>query len=170
MCREIGIRKKKSCIITKEPYGIKNRSIIIKQLKTNRVFVYFEAVNYKADVYLNGKKIGKHIGGFTPFNFEITDLLNEKDNFIIVKVDNKRLKDGVPTLNTDWWNYGGITRDVKLVEVSNSFIQDYLVQLNPNNNKQIKGFVQLNGTAIANQKIQIEIPELKLNKTVVSNQ
>jgi beta-glucuronidase len=131
--------------------------------------VYFEAVNYKADVYFNGKKIGQHIGGFTPFNFEITDLLNEKDNFIVVKVDNKRLKDGVPTLNTDWWNYGGITRDVKLVEVSNSFIQDYLVQLNPNNNQQIKGFIQLNGTAVANQKIQIEIPELKLNKNVVTN-
>jgi beta-glucuronidase len=140
-----------------------------KSVENNRVFVYFEAVNYKADVYFNGKKIGQHIGGFTPFNFEITDLLNEKDNFIVVKVDNKRLKDGVPTLNTDWWNYGGITRDVKLVEVSNSFIQDYLVQLNPNNNQQIKGFIQLNGTAVANQKIQIEIPELKLNKNVVTN-
>jgi len=140
-----------------------------KSTENNRVFVYFEAVNYQADVYLNGKKIGKHIGGFTPFNFEITGLLKEKDNFLILKVDNKRLKDGVPTLNTDWWNYGGITRDVKLVEVSSNFIQDYFIQLNPKNNNQIKGFVKLNGSDISQKNIQIEIPELQINKTILSN-
>jgi len=32
-----------------------------------------------------------------------------KDNFVVVKVDNKRRRDGVPTVNTDWWNYGGLT-------------------------------------------------------------
>ncbi|MEL7222831.1 MAG: sugar-binding domain-containing protein, partial [Bacteroidota bacterium] len=81
---------------------------------SNRVFVYFGAINYQADVYLNGKKLGRHIGGFTPFNYDITELLKPTDNFLILKVDNKRSKEGVPTLNTDWWNYGGITRDVKL--------------------------------------------------------
>jgi len=140
-----------------------------KAINSNRVYVYFEAVNYESDVYLNGKKLGKHLGGFTPFNFEITDLLKEKDNFLIVKVDNKRKKEGVPTLNTDWWNYGGITRDVKIVEVSNNFVQDYFVQLNPENNNQIKGFVKLNGSEIAQQNIQIEIPELQINKTITSN-
>jgi len=140
-----------------------------KSINSNRVYIYFEAVNYEADVYLNGKKIGKHIGGFTPFNFEITDLLKEKDNFLIVKVDNKRKKEGVPTLNTDWWNYGGITRDVKIVEVSNNFVQDYFVQLNPKNNKQIKGFVKLNGSDSAQQNIQIKIPELQINKTIITN-
>ncbi|MCB0750782.1 MAG: beta-glucuronidase, partial [Ignavibacteriae bacterium] len=87
-----------------------------KQRKTNKIFIYFDAVNYQADVYFNGKKIGIHIGGFTPFNFEITDLIKDKDNFLIVKVDNKRKKEAVPTLNTDWWNYGGITRDVRIIE------------------------------------------------------
>src|SRR5882672_6025774 len=55
-----------------------------------RVFVYFGAANYVADVYLNGKKIGRHEGGFTPFNFEVTNLVRDKGNFLIVKVDNKR--------------------------------------------------------------------------------
>ena len=41
----------------------------VKTNQDNRVFVYFEVVNYQADVYLNGKKLGTHIGGFTPFNF-----------------------------------------------------------------------------------------------------
>src|SRR5207253_10128626 len=73
-----------------------------KQERT-RLFVYFGAANNLADVYLNGQKLGRHEGGFTPFNFEITNLVREKDNFLIVKVDNKRRRDGVPTLNTDWW-------------------------------------------------------------------
>jgi len=49
-------------------------------------------------------------GGFTPFNFEVTGLIKPGENSIVVKVDNKRMPDGVPAINTDWWNYGGITR------------------------------------------------------------
>jgi len=60
---------------------------------SNRLFVYFEASNYKTEVYLNGAKLGTHIGGFTPFNFDITDIIKEKDNFLIGKVDTKRLKE-----------------------------------------------------------------------------
>src|SRR5438270_1374602 len=89
-----------------------------------RIFLYFGAVNYRADVYLNGRKLGMHKGGFTPFNFEIpAGQLKSKGNFLVVKVDNKRSAEEVPTLNTDWWNYGGITRDVKLVLVPKVFIR-----------------------------------------------
>lgn len=140
-----------------------------KKEKSNRVFVYFEASNYQTDVYLNGKKLGQHIGGFTPFNFEVTDLLKESDNFLVVKVDNKRKKEGVPTLNTDWWNYGGITRDVKLVETADSFIEDYFIQLDPNDKNSIKGHISLNGGSIGHQSIQIQIPELNINKKVTTN-
>ena len=121
--------------------------------ETNRVFVYFEASNYKTDVYLNGKKLGTHIGGFTPFNFEVTNLLKEKENFLIVKVDNKRIKEGVPTLNTDWWNYGGITRDVKLIETSGNYIQDYFIQLDPNDPKKIKGNLTLKGDNVSKKNV-----------------
>ena len=139
------------------------RTFDYKKTKTdNRVFVHFGAVNYESDVYLNGKKLGKHIGGFTPFNYEITGLLKEKDNSLVVKVDNKRKREAVPTLNTDWWNYGGITRDVTLVEVSNVFIQDYLVQLKKGANNEISGYVQLNNP-ISQQVVKIEIPELKVS-------
>jgi beta-glucuronidase len=82
-----------------------------------RVYVYFGAANYDAKVYLNGTKLGEHQGGFTPFCFEITDRLRERDNFLVVKVDNQRRPEAVPTVNTDWWNYGGLTRDVMLVDV-----------------------------------------------------
>ncbi|MBN2213245.1 MAG: beta-glucuronidase [Bacteroidales bacterium] len=128
----------------------------------NRVFVYFGAVNYEADVYLNGKKLGKHIGGFTPFNYEITSLLRDKANSLVVKVDNKRKMEGVPTLNTDWWNYGGITRDVIIAEVPATFILDYSIRLKKGSNNEIAGFVKLDGET-KNQKIHIEIPELEIS-------
>jgi len=135
----------------------------------NRQFICFGAANYEADVYLNGKKLGKHIGGFTPFNFEITGKLNPKDNFIIVKVDNTRGLEKVPTINTDWWNYGGLTRDVKIMEAGSTFIQDYYIQLAENDAKSIDVSVILNGAEKANQSILIEIPEANLKVSCISD-
>lgn len=127
-----------------------------------RLFIYFGAVNYDAKVYVNGKKVGEHAGGFTPFNFEITDQIKNGDNFVIVKVDNKRLRDGVPTLNTDWWNYGGITRDVNLVEVPETFIRDYFIQLKKNSPDRIFCRVNIDGKN-AESKLTLSIPGLIKN-------
>ncbi|MCB9013970.1 MAG: beta-glucuronidase [Bacteroidales bacterium] len=125
----------------------------------SRQFIYFGAANYEADVYLNGSKLGKHIGGFTPFNFEVSGKLKPQGNFVIVKVDNTRKPENVPTINTDWWNYGGLTREVSIVEVPQTFIQDYYVQLADKNSSVIEVSVQLNGPDRANQLVAIEIPE-----------
>ena len=135
----------------------------------NRVFVYFEASNYDTDVYFNGKKIGKHLGGFTPFHFEITNLIKSKDNFLVVKVDNKRKKEAVPTLNTDWFNYGGITRDVKLVETPANYIDDYFIHLAKNDTNQIVGAIKIDGKANQNQKIQLKIPELNIKTEITTD-
>jgi beta-glucuronidase len=137
--------------------------------KGKRVFLYFGAVNYEAHIYLNGKKLGMHLGGFTPFNFEITSFLKEKDNTLVVKVDNKRKKEAVPTLNTDWFNYGGITRDVKLVIVPETFVLDYFIQLKKGSLNQIDGYVQLNGNHL-NEPVTISIPELNLDKKFTANE
>ena len=107
-----------------------------------RVFVYFGAANYQTTVYLNGEKLGEHEGGFTAFNFEATSVLRDGDNFLIVEVNNTRRADAVPALKFDWWNYGGITRDVMLVEVPGTFIQDYSVQLERGSQSEISGWVQ----------------------------
>ncbi|MGZ3952428.1 MAG: glycoside hydrolase family 2 protein [Flavisolibacter sp.] len=139
---------------------------------TEKVFLYFGAANYRADVYLNGHKLGMHLGGFTPFNFEIPPgVLKPKDNFLVVKVDNKRFKDEIPTLNTDWWNYGGITRDVNLVVVPQTFILDYSLLLNKGaaatKDKTIEGWVKL--SAPVNEQVTIELPEFKLKRTLDVN-
>ncbi len=145
----------------------------VKKNPSNRVFLYFGAVNYKADVYLNGQKLGSHIGGFTPFQFEIPDsVLNTKDNYLVVKVDNQRHKDDIPTVNFDWWNYGGITRDVTIIETPPMFVQDYFLQLDgydanlngTSKNAQASGWVELNGTT-PGTVVGIEIPELSINET-----
>ncbi len=139
---------------------------VLKQ--DRRLFIYFGGVNYKTDVYLNGTKLGTHIGGFTPFNFEITGLVKPTGNYLVVKVDNIRRKEGVPTENTDWWNYGGITRDVQLIEEPSVFIRDYFIQLQKKNNKLIKGYVQLDG-AHTSETVHIRIPELKIDQSLVCN-
>lgn len=124
-----------------------------------RYFIHFGAANYDSIVALNGTILGRHIGGYTPFNFEVTDLLLEGGNSLVVKVDNKRTMDGVPTVNSDWWNYGGITRDVNLVAVPETFVNDYSVQLGKDG-RSIEGWVKLDG---GQADVKVEIPELKLS-------
>jgi beta-glucuronidase len=128
-----------------------------------RVFVHFGAANYQAFVYLNGEELGQHEGGFTPFDFEITDRVRARDNFLILRVNDTRAKDQVPTVNTDWWNYGGITRPVTLIEVPETFIQDYSIQLEKGTSNQIKGWMQLNGPQLR-QSVTIRIPEAHVEK------
>ena len=56
-----------------------------------RYFIYFGAINYESHIYLNGKKLGMHKGGFTPIQYDITSQLNSTgDNFVVVKADNTR--------------------------------------------------------------------------------
>lgn len=128
-------------------------------------FLYFGAVNYQAHVYLNGKKLGTHKGGFTPFQFDVSGKLNRGRNVVVVKVDNMRHQDEIPTVNTDWWNYGGITRDVLLAEVPATYIADYKVQLAKGDLGRITGFVQLAGAA-PRQSVSVSIPEAGIRTTV----
>src|SRR5437773_5833820 len=139
------------------------------QRKDNtRLFVYFGAANYIADVYLNGQKVGRHEGGFTPFNFEITNLVRDTNNSLIVKVDNKRRRDAVPTLITDWWNYGGLTREVKLIETPAAFVHDYFIQLQKGSRELVGGWVRLNGSN-RSQKVVVRIAEAGISKSFTTD-
>ena len=128
-----------------------------------RTFLYFGAVNYRARVWLNGNKLGEHEGGFTPFDFEATDKIADGENSVVVEVDNTRRGDGVPALHTDWWNYGGLTRSVQLVEVLETFVENYAVHLSKDPHR-IEGWVQFNGRSQKNE-VAIEIPEIHLKQT-----
>ena len=145
-----------------------------------RYFLWFGAVNHTAIVGFNGKKVARHEGGFTPFNIEVTGKLNEGDNSLVVLVDNTRNKDGIPTNNSDWWNYGGITRSVKLLEMPGTFIRDYAVLMDKEvigkvkKNKaarhRIYGYVNLDGADAPGQKVTLSIPELKISLDVTADE
>ena len=139
-----------------------------KPRRGRRYFIYFGAANYQTIVGLNGRRIGNHEGGFTPFNFEVTDRLKEGTNSLVVNVDNTRRMDGVPTVNSDWWNYGGLTRSIYLVETPETFIREYSVQLKKGATDVIEGWVRLDGPDAAS-KVTVSIPELKVSKTVIAD-
>ena len=134
---------------------------VTKSASDHRLFIYFGAVNYESDVYLNGKKLGKHIGGFTPFAYEITKLVKDKKNSLVVRVNNNRHAEAVPTVNTDWWNYGGITRDVLLVETPATLIANFNMRLKAGTTNTIEASVQLDGPEKA-QAVKINFPSLKI--------
>ena len=148
---------------------------IAKGNSANRNLLYFGAVNYEAIVYVNGKLAGRHVGGFTPFCFDVTDLVHDGKNFVIVKVDNKRHQDNVPTRNFDWWNYGGITRDVLLLTVGETYIEDYslsldaLPQREDGRNSLIDFAVKMN-RPVAGEAVTITFPELKIRRTFTTDE
>ena len=137
-------------------------------LDRSRTILYFGAVNYDAYVYVNGSLAGHHVGGFTPFNFDVTDLMRDGYNFVVVKVDNKRHAEDVPTQIFDWWNYGGITRDVLLIDVDPVYIENYNLQLVSLEGRRLGFSVKLNSET-AGRQVTLSIPELKIKKTVTTD-
>lgn len=133
-----------------------------------RLFLYFGAVSYRCRIYLNGQEIAQHEGGFTPFQVEITDAVKEKNNFLAVEVNNTRRVDAIPAMAFDWWNYGGITRDVFLIRTPSVFIDDYFIQLDKTGADKINASVKLSEKK-ANIPVTIEIPELQLKQTLMTD-
>ncbi len=131
-----------------------------------RLFLYFGAVSYRCSIWLNGKEIGSHEGGFTPFQFEVTDEIVDGDNFITVEVNNRRTPDAIPAMSFDWWNYGGITRDVFLVKTPKLYIKDYMIQLDPHSASTINASVRMSGAVPAGSVVDVSIPELKSKATI----
>ncbi len=96
--------------------GLYRKDFVIEEaLAGKRLFLHFEGVNQKASVYVNGQEAGRHVGGYTAFAFDITDLVRAGEpNRLLVAVDNRHDPD-VPPLNADFTFYGGIYRDVWLL-------------------------------------------------------
>jgi beta-glucuronidase len=125
-----------------------------------RQFLRFGAVNYRATVWLNGKKVGAHEGGFTPFAIEVTGALYPGENRIVVAADSQASETTIPPAVTDWENYGGITRSVRLIETPSTYVDDAWVRLTPDG--RIAVDAKLDGPAAANQPVTLRIPELHL--------
>jgi beta-glucuronidase len=89
--------------------------------------VRFESVNYRSQVWLNGKPIGRNTGAYLPWDVRLprSVLKRQGTNRLVIRVDNRRLRTDFPpsglTGSGDpaggWWNYGGILREVYLQRV-----------------------------------------------------
>ena len=114
-----------------------------KGFQTSTVRIRFGAANYFSEVYINGKLIGSHESGYTPFEFDITSLLKSGPNEVIVRVVNppkRRYIDGlrtgaplsqsdIPTWKAGWYyNFGGIWQDVSLIITPTTYIDDVFIE------------------------------------------
>ena len=134
------------------------RKFTPRPMPGGRSFLRFEAVNYRAYVYLNGKEIGRHEGGFTPFVLEITEALRAGENRLTVGVDSAHDAQSIPTTITDWDLYGGITRPVTLIHTPQTFIDDAMLSLGTDG--RITGEVVLKGPNAAGQTVTAAIGDL----------
>jgi beta-glucuronidase len=133
------------------------RALDLAELRDGRQILHLGAANYRALVYVNGEKVGEHEGGFTPFAFDVTELLKVGRNSIVIGVDSEHDDHSVPSPVVDWKNYGGITRPVHLVTVPDSYVHDYFIRLDSDG--RLLADVRLGGQ-VENRKVRVEIPEL----------
>ncbi len=108
--------------------------------KGSRVYLRFGSVTHRAAVFVNGRAVGGHEGGFLPFSLDITEAIRYNEtNQVVVKGNNELADDTLPAGQTkilpsgrkmtkpyfDFFNYAGIHRSVWLVSVPNCAIEDY---------------------------------------------
>jgi len=148
-----------------EGSAVYTRTFKYRNKGEKRVFIRFGAVNYDAKIFLNKKYIGMHKGGSTPFYFEVTGMLQE-DNRLLVVANNTRKRTSIPCENTDWFNYGGIYRDVELIRLPETFIKDFYIYLKPGSGlKTIKATIRIDGI-VKDGNALLEIPELGISKNI----
>jgi beta-glucuronidase len=135
------------------------RDFTYQPVAGHKTFLHIGAANYKSIAWVNGQQACTHEGGYTAFDCDVTSSVHAGNNFVVIAVDNTRLADGVPTLNTDWWNYGGLTRDVSLVDVPAKYIDDYDLHLN-RDRTSLEGSVHVENAA-AGEEVTVSLPELK---------
>ena len=134
------------------------RTFLAPTARTGRYFLRFGAANYATVVYLNGKPVGRHEGGFTPFAFEVTTLLRAGDNQITVGVDSQATEATVPPPVTDWENYGGITRPIRLISTPDTYVDDAWVRLTRDGKLAVDA--HLDGAQAGNRAIRLKIAAL----------
>ena len=149
------------------------RDFDIQPKPGTRTFLHIGAANYRSHVWVNQKRVCDHEGGYTPFDCELTAVLHPGSNFVVIAVDATRLVDGIPSVGIDWFNYGGLTRDVSLVTVPRAFIDDYDVHLvhgpawQPGNT-EISGYVHVLD-ALAGTSVTVDIPEAGAKTTSMTD-
>ena len=97
--------------------GVYTKAIEVSDLTKNH-FLFFEGANQHSKVWVNGKFVGEHKGGYTAFHIDISNFLKKGKNTVKIEVDNSH-DEQIPPLDADFTFYGGIYRPVFLERESN---------------------------------------------------
>ncbi|KJY81922.1 glycosyl hydrolase family 2 [Vibrio galatheae] len=128
------------------------------------VFLRIGAANYDCKIFLNYQFVGNHYGGSTPFFADFTGKLNTGKNVIMICVNNARDKERIPMRNNDWFNYGGIHREIELVRTPKDYIKDLFIYLEPNGRfDTIHAELEVIGDVA---EVNLEIAELGINQSL----
>lgn len=137
-------------------------------IKKNTIYeLYFEGVNITSEVYVNNKKVGGHIGGYIGFTINISNAIQNGKNEILVRADNSYNPEVIPSQKSDFFIFGGITRDVFLQTKPKSFLTN-LKYTTPKVSKKsatLTGSVSIENEFL-NRKIQITLVD-KNGKTII---
>ncbi len=131
------------------------------QVASGRVFLHVGAANHTSRVFLDGHELATHAGGFGPYAVELTGRLDAGEHSLVIQVDNRRERDRIPAMRSDWWNFGGLTRSVDLVFVPDIFMRHVWITMSPDG--RVIGGVELDGGAAP---VRLRIPELDVDTTV----
>ncbi|MFN3171642.1 MAG: glycoside hydrolase family 2 protein [Hyphomicrobiales bacterium] len=125
----------------------------------DRLVLRIGAANYLTRIFLNGIFLGSHAGGSTPFCCDLTDTMQEGENRLMLYVENRRSPTRAPSHHIDWFNYGGIHRDVALYRLPTNHISDATIRWS-----DTQGIVVDVQTSGAGGTVEVRIPELDLYK------
>lgn len=121
--------------------------------------LYFEGANISTHVYVNGQKVGTHIGGYLGFEVDITPYIKQGPNELLIRVDNSYNRDIIPSQKSDFVIYGGITRDLWLLTRPKTNIKKLLIQT-PQVSKQkasLQVTTQLNDMPVKGMELEISL-------------
>lgn len=131
------------------------RTFSYSKKENETVVLKVGAANYLCRIFVNGEYMGMHRGGSTPCFLDITSALQESNRIILV-VDSTRRAEQVPTENTDWFNYGGIYRDIELIYLPKVHIKDFKIALVPDGTfSKIRTSVEMSESVDATAKLVI---------------
>ena len=129
--------------------------------KNQRLILRFGAANYCARIFLDGAFLGRHLGGSTPFFLDISERIGPNSAELMVHVENGRHPGRVPCHHFDWFNYGGLHRDVALFVVPQDYVRDAFVRYTPAG--EIVGEITTSSDA---GQARVDIPELGVSQPI----
>lgn len=131
-----------------------------------RQFLHVGAANHTSRVFVDGEELATHVGGFGPYAVELTGRLAPGPHSVVIQVDNRREPDRVPAMRSDWWNFGGITRSVDIVDVPETFLRHAWLTMTPDG--CVVGGTEIDGDSTA--EVSLDLPDLGVTTTVAAGE